>query len=97
MTKIIGVSVLNAIVVITSFIIFANVAHLFTGQYIDRINLSSIGVVTACTAILLGCIAIESKLLKTQNFAVFGTTILLILIISGAMAVAVAVIGGAIG
>ncbi len=95
--KLISVGVLNAIGVVIAFILVGNLLHSLTGQYVDRMNVSSVVTCALCLALLFGSAIVESKQLGLTLWAILVASVCVTAVAGIGLAVGVAVIAGGIG
>ena len=97
--KLLGLSTLNAIVVMGAYVLIGGILHHWTGRYIDieDLNAPTIATLLACAGILVAASALESKLFILSFRSVAGLSLIGVAICAVALGMAVEFFAGRIG
>ena len=73
--KTFGFALVNAILSIITYYVIGNILYVFTKQFIDRINPSSIATIGFCLLLLVALCLIESRKLKLSFVVLFSASL----------------------
>ena len=97
LAKLIGIGVANGIFIVGAFIVVGNILCYSTGQYIDRMNLSSVTTIFICLVLLNCGASLESKYLKLPFVSILLISVCTVAFGGFGLAIMTNIIAGGLG